>query len=157
MKIRPIEPHDFANIAELENQNWTLKSTPFIINSSSEKIMKKILEGTRFLLAEEQGEILGILEYGKRNKSKFGAHVLTFGVMTVKEARGKGVATQLIQHLIREARTENYEKITINAMSSNPAALALYDRLGFILEGHLKKEYFIDGVYIDSLIYAYYL
>lgn len=37
MKIRPIEPHDFAYVAKIENQNWTLKSTPFIINSSAEK------------------------------------------------------------------------------------------------------------------------
>ncbi|QPS70875.1 GNAT family N-acetyltransferase [Lactococcus garvieae] len=157
MKIRPIEPHDFANVAKIENQNWTLKSTPFIINSSAEKIMKKILKGTRYLLAEENGKILGVLDYGQRNKSEFGSHVITFGVMTVQEARGKGVATALIQYLIREARTENYEKITINAMSSNPKALTLYEHLGFVREGELKKEYFIDGTYIDSLIYAYYL
>ena len=157
MKIRPIEPHDFAYVAKIENQNWTLKSTPFVINSSAEKIMKKILKGTRYLLAEEEGVILGVLDYGPRNKSEFGSHVITFGVMTVQEARGKGVATQLIQHLIHEARTEKYEKITINAMSSNPTAIALYERLGFQLEGRLKKEYFIDGAYVDSLIYAYYL
>ncbi|WP_251712974.1 GNAT family N-acetyltransferase [Lactococcus ileimucosae] len=157
MKIRPIEPHDFATVARLENQNWTLKSTPLIINSSAEKIMKKILKGTRYLLAEENGKILGVLDYGPRNKSEFGAHVLTFGVMTVQEARGKGIATQLIQHLIHEACTENYEKITINAMSSNPKALHLYERLGFVLEGQLRKEYYIDGTYVDSLIYAYYL
>ncbi|MEY8457591.1 GNAT family N-acetyltransferase [Lactococcus ileimucosae] len=157
MKIRPIEPHDFATVARLENQNWTLKSTPLIINSSAEKIMKKILKGTRYLLAEEKGKILGVLDYGPRNKSEFGAHVLTFGVITVQEARGKGIATQLIQHLIHEARTENYEKITINAMSSNPKALHLYERLGFVLEGQLRKEYYIDGNYVDSLIYAYYL
>ena len=102
--------------------------------------MKKILKGTRYLLAEEEGVILGVLDYGPRNKSEFGSHVITFGVMTVKEARGKGVATQLIQHLIHEARTEKYEKITINAMSSNPAAVALYEHLGFQLEGRLKKS-----------------
>ncbi|HAP15580.1 MAG TPA: N-acetyltransferase [Lactococcus sp.] len=157
MKIRPIEPHDFAIVARLENQNWTLKSTPLIINSSAEKIMKKILKGTRYLLAEENGKILGVLDYGPRHKSEFGAHVLTFGIMTIQEARGKGIATQLIQYLIREARAENYEKITINAMSSNPEALHLYERLGFILEGQLRKEFYIDGTYVDSLIYAYYL
>ena len=42
-------------------------------------------------------------------------------------------------------------------MSSNPKAVALYEHLGFQLEGRLKKEYFIDGLYVDSLIYAYYL
>ncbi|WP_270232848.1 GNAT family N-acetyltransferase [Lactococcus garvieae] len=156
MKIRPIEPHDFAYVAKIKNQNWTLKSTPFIINSSAEKIMKKVLQGTRYLLAEEEGVLLGVLDYGP-NKSEFGSHVITFGVMTVKEARGKGVATQLIQHLIHEARAEKYEKITINVMSSNPTAVALYERLGFELEGRLKKEYFIDDLYVDSLIYAYYL
>ncbi|WP_252899621.1 hypothetical protein [Lactococcus fujiensis] len=41
MEIRKIEPHDFAEVARLENENWTLDSTPHTMNSSAESIMKK--------------------------------------------------------------------------------------------------------------------
>ena len=42
-------------------------------------------------------------------------------------------------------------------MGSNPAALKLYNKLGFVEEGRLKKEFFIDGEYIDDYILTFYL
>lgn len=64
MEIRKIEPRDFVKVAQLENENWTLASTRHIMDSSAEKIISKIMSGTTYLLAEEHGEILGILDYG---------------------------------------------------------------------------------------------
>ena len=42
-------------------------------------------------------------------------------------------------------------------MGSNPAALVLYNKLGFVEEGRLKKEFFIDGDYVDDCFLAFYL
>ena len=72
--------------------------------------------------------------------------------MTAQEARGKGVATTLINFFIDFAKKEGFKKITIQVMGSNPAALKLYNKLGFVEEGCLKKEFFIDGEYIDDCI-----
>lgn len=157
MLIRKIEPRDFALVAQLENENWTLVSTPHVMNSSAEKIVEKITKGMGYFLAEEDGEILGVLDYGPRHKSDFGQHVVTFGVMTVETARGKGVATALIQHFLKFARHEGYKKITIQAMGSNPEALKLYKKLGFMVEGHLRSEFFINGHYVDDYTLAFYL
>lgn len=157
IKIRKIEPRDFAMVAELENKNWSLISTPHVMHSSAEKIIEKITNGMNYFLAEEDGEILGVLDYGPRHKSEFGQHVVTFGLMTVEKARHKGVATMLLHFFIDFARQEGYQKITIQAMGSNPEALRLYDKLGFVEEGRLRKEFFIKGKYVDDCILAYYL
>ncbi|MCL2112464.1 MAG: GNAT family N-acetyltransferase [Streptococcaceae bacterium] len=157
MKIRKIEPRDFAIVAQLENENWPLTSTPHVMNSSAEKIIEKITKGMGYFIAEENGEILGVLDYGPRHKSEFGRHIITFGIMTVEKARGKGVATALITFFIDYARHEGYKKITIQVMGSNPTALKLYEKLGFVCEGRLRKEFFIDETYIDDCILAYYL
>jgi RimJ/RimL family protein N-acetyltransferase len=157
MEIRKIEPHDFATVAQLENENWTLMSTPHTMNSDASKIMEKILKGTTYFLAVEDNEILGFLDFGPHNKSEFGQHVVTFGVMTVKNARGKGIATALIRYFIDFAHRENYKKITIRVMGSNPAALHLYRKLGFVQESCLRKEFYINGEYIDDYSFAYYL
>ncbi|XOW24326.1 GNAT family protein [Lactococcus lactis] len=98
-----------------------------------------------------------MLDYGPRHKSEFGRHTVTFGIMTAQEARGKGVATTLINFFIDFAKKEGFKKITIQVMGSNPAALKLYNKLGFVEEGRLKKEFFIDGEYIDDCILAFYL
>ncbi len=157
MEIRKIEPRDFVKVAQLENENWTLASTPHVMDSSAEKIIGKIMTGTTYFLAVENDEILGILDYGPRHKSEFGRHTVTFGIMTAQEARGKGVATTLINFFIDFAKKEGFKKITIQVMGSNPAVLKLYNKLGFVEEGRLKKEFFIDGEYIDDCILAFYL
>lgn len=155
MNIRKIEPRDFAIVAQLENKYWTLDSTPHVMESSAEKIIEKITHGMGYFLAVEDEKILGVLDYGPRHKSKFGQHVITFGVMTDENARGKGVASRLIQFFIEYARKEGYQKITIQAMGSNPQALALYKKLGFIEEGRLRNEFFIHGRYIDDYILGF--
>ncbi|MGY3736716.1 N-acetyltransferase family protein [Lactococcus taiwanensis] len=155
MNIRKIEPRDFAIVAQLENKNWTLDSTPHVMESSAEKIIEKITHGMGYFLAVEDEKILGVLDYGPRHKSEFGQHVITFGVMTDENARGKGVASRLIQFFIEYARKEGYQKITIQAMGSNPQALALYKKLGFIEEGRLRNEFFIHGRYIDDYILGF--
>lgn len=43
MEIRKIEPRDFVKVAQLENENWTLASTPHVMDSSAEKIIGKIM------------------------------------------------------------------------------------------------------------------
>ncbi|MQW22729.1 MULTISPECIES: GNAT family N-acetyltransferase [unclassified Lactococcus] len=157
MEIRKIEPRDFAEVAKLENENWTLASTPHVMDSTVEKVMKKILDGESYLLAVEDDKILGFLDYSVRHRSKYGKHVATFGVMTVKEARHKGVASSLIKHFFDIAKSEKFKKITIQVMGSNPEALQLYRNLGFIEEAHLKKEFYINGNYVDDYSFVYYL
>lgn len=159
MKIRKIEPRDFAKVADLENQNWKLDATPVVMDSSAQTIMEKLLKGTTYLLAvsEETDEILGVLDFSARHPFVSSKHVVTFGLMTVEKARGKGVATALLTDFITEVRKEGYKKITMNVLSSNPAAIKLYEKFGFAKEGVLHQEFLINHHYIDDLIYAFYL
>ena len=60
-EIRKIEPRDFVKVAQLENENWTLASTPHVMDSSAEKIIGKIMTGTTYFLAVENDEILEYL------------------------------------------------------------------------------------------------
>lgn len=162
MEIRTIEPRDFATVAQLENENWTKISTPVDMNSTVEQIMEKVLKGMQYFLAvdENSGEILGVLDCGPRHphpRVSSGNHVMTFGVMTVEKARGKGIAQALILHLIDFVKSDGVKKLSIEALSTNPAALKLYEKLGFVQEGCQKAEFYLDGKYVDNLIYAYFI
>ena len=42
MEIRKIEPRDFVKVAQLENENWTLASTPHVMDSSAGKLSVKL-------------------------------------------------------------------------------------------------------------------
>lgn len=49
----------------------------------------------------------------------------------VEEARGQGLGTQLLEHLIEAAAKENVEALSLSVDNANPAA-RLYQRLGFV-------------------------
>lgn len=157
MEIRRIEPRDFTTVAALENENWISASTPVDVDSTAENIIGKVLKGASYLLAVEDEKILGVLDYSPRHSHKNGQAVLTFGVMTIKEARNRGIARRLILHFLEFAKNKDYQKISIEVLSTNPSAISLYESLGFTREGLQKAEFFIDGKSVDNLLYAYFL
>lgn len=157
MEIRKIEPRDFAIVAQLENENWLQSSTPVIIDSTAEKIIDKLSKGVRYYLAVENGEILAVLDFQEKYPFPSGAQTLLFGLMVKKEERHKGIGQALIHFLIELAQKENYKKISMAALGSNPQALHFYEKLGFILEGKQSKEFFINEQWVDNYWYAYFL
>jgi ribosomal-protein-alanine N-acetyltransferase len=61
----------------------------------------------------------------------------------VPGARRRGVATALVEDLLREARTRDVEVVTLEVRVSNFAAQALYRRHGFRLAA-LRRGYYRD-------------
>jgi len=45
-------------------------------------------------------------------------------------------------------------KLTLRVLSTNAAAIALYERLGFTREGVLRNEFIINGGYVDDILMA---
>jgi ribosomal protein S18 acetylase RimI-like enzyme len=54
------------------------------------------------------------------------------GVAVDEKMRGKGVGTGLLGYLEFLAKEKGVKKITLEVIDSNPKAMALYNRLGFI-------------------------
>lgn len=53
-------------------------------------------------------------------------------LMVAEAARGQGLGTAIIQHLVREAVRMHAPAVEIGVALANPRALALYRRLGFV-------------------------
>lgn len=65
---------------------------------------------------------------------------------------GKGVGTEACNLVLRYAfNTLNLRKVTLSVYGNNPAAIALYEKIGFQKEGNLKNHVFIDGEYHDKI------
>lgn len=56
---------------------------------------------------------------------------------TVREQRGKGIASTLLRHVLEACRVEGFDRAGLDVDSLNPTgALGVYERAGFALEKH---------------------
>jgi ribosomal-protein-alanine N-acetyltransferase len=66
-------------------------------------------------------------------------HINTLAVAPA--ARGKGMATTLLRHIIAEAVAAGATRATLEVRASNAAALRLYERLGFHVAARRARYY----------------
>ncbi len=101
--------------------------------------------GSLALLAEEEGQAVGLLSYSIRPNLYHAAPSCLIEELVVREgARGRGVGSALLQAVLERARAAGCVEISISAMRDNVRAIELYKRLGFtddavFLEQHLDR------------------
>lgn len=84
-------------------------------------------------------------------------HVGTVGSYVAAAARGHGLGQAMSRATFAAACTLGYHKFVIQVRADNPAAQAFYTALGFKPCGRLARQAFIDGRYVDELIYELFL
>jgi putative acetyltransferase len=82
------------------------------------------------------------------------AHVGSLGMGLLATHRGQGLGRRLLAMAIDRARERELERIELSALHDNDAARALYERLGFQIEGRRIRDWRRDGVYRDSILMA---
>ena len=78
-------------------------------------------------------------------------HVATFGIGVDPRYHGKGVGSRLMQAMIDLC--DNWaaiERIELTVFTDNPAAMALYRKFGFEIEGTSRAYAMRDGVLVDA-------
>ena len=66
------------------------------------------------------------------------------GIVSDKNYRGKGVATALIEELIKRLKSANIDKILLEVRETNIPAINLYKKFGFNAIS-VRKGYYADG------------
>lgn len=105
------------------------------------------------VVAEVDGHVVGYARVARHMRVVSNEHVLHFDALAVSpSARGRGIASLLIEAAIEEARRRGVRKLGLRALSTNSVALTLYDRHGFVEEGRLIDEIRLpDGSYVDDV------
>jgi RimJ/RimL family protein N-acetyltransferase len=111
-------------------------------------------ENSIFMVAEFKGEIIGILNCrgGSRKSTQ---HTAVLGMSVSRAWRNEGVGSLLLEHVIQWAR-ENpiLSRIELNVFVDNAAAIHLYSKVGFHIEGQRRKSIFRGGKYHDDYLMA---
>ena len=110
------------------------------------------------MVAEVNGKVTGYVQVKPVTSLQENAHVFGIaGLAVAPEARGRGVASALLAAVEKHARDSGARKLILRVLSTNDAALRLYERLGFRQEGTLREEFLIDGRYVDDVLMAKHL
>jgi ribosomal protein S18 acetylase RimI-like enzyme len=106
-----------------------------------------------FLLAEEDGRPVGFLEATggtfRRNR-----HVVHLVVGVLKEHAGRGIGSALMAEAERWARERGTRRLELTVQTHNRAARALYEKMGFAVEGTRKDAVHVEGSYVDEFYMA---
>jgi RimJ/RimL family protein N-acetyltransferase len=104
------------------------------------------------LLAEWNGRIVGGLTFSGGSRARL-RHVGEFGISIARVCQGIGLGRRLLELFLGWAeRGGVVRKINLRVRADNARAIALYESLGFAVEGRTTRDTMIDGVFHDALV-----
>lgn len=128
--IRAMSPTDVAAVAEIEEQAF---SQPW----SRQGFLDALgLDGTLFLVAEEEEKVLGYIGM----YSAFEEGEITNVAVDMSE-RCRGVGGMLLAEAQKIAEQRGLLRIVLEVRVSNESAIRLYERCGFVKQGVRKGFY----------------
>jgi ribosomal protein S18 acetylase RimI-like enzyme len=78
------------------------------------------------------------------------SHIGILGIGLVSSARHRGIGMLLMTAALEKAWSKGYLRIELSVRTDNLNAKALYERMGFKVEGLNKNAFRIDGAFYDS-------
>src|SRR4051794_7485076 len=93
------------------------------------------LEGS--FVAVLDGSIVGSLNVQPVDYHGYGE----IGMCLARAARGRGVGSALMEAAIAWSRARGLHKLSLSVWPHNAAAIALYEKYGFVQEGRRVKQY----------------
>lgn len=152
--MRPAVEADLPALAEVDAAAWTEVTTPIALTAFERALLRQRgLEET--LVAELGGRVVGFVFLGRKGPHPGDRHVCRLRELAVAPgAARRGVGRALLEHAVARARAGGFRKLTLSVLATNEAALRLYERAGFAVEGRLAGEFFLGGRYVDDLLLA---
>ncbi len=134
VRYRPVTRADLGRVCTLERQIF---SDPWPRRTFEEMLEDDAWGG---LVAEVDGRVIGYACYVIIATE---AHLANMAVQ--KEYRRKSVAHELLEHILRVARTNKCEMLLLEVRPSNDAARRFYEKAGFV-ELYRRPGYYTQPV-----------
>ncbi len=103
------------------------------------------------LVAERDGEVVGHAGMHPVGSALRRRHAMMLGISVASACRGQGIGSALMQALCDYAdRWGQVLRLELTVYTDNAAAIALYRKFGFEIEGTHRAYALRDGVYVDA-------
>ena len=155
--IRAQEPEDIEAIAEISTCPSVVAGTlqlPFRSLAEGRARLAQPEESVHRLVAEVDGRVVGTLglhvETNPRRR-----HAGSLGMAVHDAFQGQGVGGGLLDAAINLA--DNWlglRRLELHVYPDNAAAINLYEKAGFVVEGTARDFALRNGVFVDALMMA---
>jgi ribosomal protein S18 acetylase RimI-like enzyme len=158
--VRPIELRDITGFREcvaavMAERQWLAYQTPFPIPETAAYVAGNIANGNPQFVADDGGRIVGWCDVARETIPIY-AHEGMLGMGVLAGYRGRGLGKRLIEATLAAARIAGFERVSLSAYARNTRAIALYKKIGFVVEGTRVRGKKLDGEYDDVLMMAYF-
>lgn len=154
LTIRRAEPSDFEAVARTFEDERVYASTlqpPFPSKEMWRKRLAEMADGDFMLVALVKDELVGHGGLFRSHKSLRRAHAMSLGIGVAAGWQGKGVGSALLAKLLDLADNWlNVIRLELTVFTDNAAAVALYQRFGFEIEGTHRSYALRAGEYVDA-------
>jgi len=104
-----------------------------------------------FMIAEIDQEFVGSLGFTGGDRPRI-RRTGEFGCSVLKEYWRLGISSILLESLIQWAKSAGIiKKLNLRVRPDNDRAIGLYERFGFVREGLITREYFVNGRFYDNV------
>lgn len=151
--LRALERSDLRFIHNLNNNRNIMSywfEEPYESFDELEELYNKHIHDNaerRFIVENDSKQLVGLVELIEIDYIHRSAE---FQIIIAPEHQGNGYAMTLINKALDYSFTIlNLHKIYLHVAVNNVKAIHLYTKAGFVEEGHLVEEFFINGKYQD--------
>jgi len=157
--VRRAEPRDAEAMQAIFAMPRAQAGTLQLPYPSVEMWRKRLQDGVGsedfVLVAEVDGRVVGNLGLHVASKSPRRRHAGYIGMSVHDDWQGKGVGTALMTAAVDLADNWlDYSRLELTVYTDNAAAMKLYRRFGFEVEGTLRNYAVRDGRYVDAYAMA---
>lgn len=121
------------------------KFRDFVLNNIRNKVFPQVV-------AVADGKVVGWCDVMMVSDRPVHAHAGFVTIGIVEEWRGRGVGAALLKNAIAAAKARGLTRLELIVREENTAAVALYKKMGFEIEGLKRNANRVDGVYENAYV-----
>lgn len=158
VEIVPIERKHIAGFhAVLDGVARERRWLAFLEAPPADRVRRFVLNGLRQgmvqFVAVDDGRVAGWCDVNPKTHEAL-RHSGVLGMGVAASHRNQGVGSALLRTTLESAAARGIRRVELAVRADNSAAIALYQRHGFELEGRLRDYMIVDGVSHDALAMA---
>ncbi|QTM98928.1 GNAT family N-acetyltransferase [Sediminibacillus dalangtanensis] len=152
MKIRPSLHKDSQQLMQLNNLIWNVENTPHPHKwESLAAYEERCPPGSQYVAVIDES-VAGFIRYRSPIPLDSNRHVWELVIGVHPDFQGQKVGSTLLRFVEKEAKKQGIHKLCLRVLATNLSAIHFYERNGYVEQGRLVDEFFLEGKYVDDLM-----